>query len=233
MIPYKWPVARAVPQSLQARLEIAKAIRTLADTDDEALRQRRAEIAAIRREWKAIAEEFSQLSRDACALIYSELRKYGYDPEEPRVPAGNPDGGQWTRVAANDDPNPTSDAPRFQPAAKGHHWIPEAVLRKFKFKPETRKVLENASSGALADPAVNHFNRDHRKYNDAVEIDIRKFLAENATTDEAMTPEQAEVLYRRIRGSNDPIIGGLNRKVLRQRLRYIQYFYLRGGGDEE
>lgn len=23
-------------------------------------------------------------------------RKYGYDPNQPRVPAGNPHGGQWT-----------------------------------------------------------------------------------------------------------------------------------------
>jgi hypothetical protein len=40
----------AVPQTLHARLDIAEAIRALADPDEaELLRQRRAEIAAIRR----------------------------------------------------------------------------------------------------------------------------------------------------------------------------------------
>jgi hypothetical protein len=40
----------AVPQTLHTRLEIATAIRTLAGPpEDELLRQRRAEIAAIRR----------------------------------------------------------------------------------------------------------------------------------------------------------------------------------------
>ncbi len=111
--------------------------------------------------------------------------------------------------------------------------MPEAVLKKFKFLPKTRKVLEDASSGALANPSVNYFNREHRQYNDAVEVDIRKFLTENGITDEEMTPEQAEVLYRRVRGSNDPIIGGLNRKIIHQRLRYIEYFYLRRGGGED
>jgi hypothetical protein len=161
------------------------------------------------------------------------LRKYGYDPKEPRIPKRRTGGGEWTHLAASDDPNQVSDVPQYQEHADGHHWVPDAVLKKFKFRPDTRKVLEDASSGALADPTVNYFNREHRGYNDAVEKDIRKFLSEIGSTEEQMTPEQAETLYRRIRGSNDPIIGGLNRKVIRQRLRYIEYFYLRGGRGEE
>lgn len=49
-----------------------------------------------------------------------------FDPEQPRVPAGNPDGGQWTRIpgwsrfAANETDSPgkpptRSDAPRISP----------------------------------------------------------------------------------------------------------------------
>jgi len=30
--------------------------------------------------------------------------KYGYNPAQPRVPRGNPDGGQWTATDANGDP---------------------------------------------------------------------------------------------------------------------------------
>ena len=233
MIPYKWPVATAIPQNPAVRLEIAKALRTLLEDDGERLRQRRAEIASIRQGLAGIAQDIAKFRRDALALILSKLRKYGYNAEEPRVPKYSPGGGEWTRVAGNDDQNVASDVPKFQENAEGHHWIPEAVLKKFKFKPETRKVLETASSGALADPTVTYFHREHRQYNDAVERYIRKFLKENNIAEEELTPEQAETLYIRVRGSNDPVIGGLNRKVLRERLRYIEYFYFRGAGDED
>jgi hypothetical protein len=56
MIPYKPNRPTAVPKTLEARLEIAKAIRKLAS--DGAMGK--------------------------------------FDPEQPRVPAGNADGGQWT-----------------------------------------------------------------------------------------------------------------------------------------
>jgi hypothetical protein len=233
MIPYKWPVATAIPQNPEVRREIVKAMQKLAADGDEPLWQRRAEIAFIKQGLAELAQDAVALRSRAPALILSELRKYGYNPEEPRVPKHNTGGGQWTRVAGNDDQNAASDIPRFQENAEGHHWVPDAVLKKFKFKQETRKVLENASSGALADPTVNFFHREHRQYNDAVERYIRKFLTENNIAEGELTPEQAETLYRRVRGSNDPVMGGLNRKVLRERLRYIEYFYLRGGGDEE
>jgi hypothetical protein len=39
---------------------------------------------------------------EACGLDTSplDLVKAVYDPDEPRVPAGNPDGGQWTDEGA-------------------------------------------------------------------------------------------------------------------------------------
>jgi hypothetical protein len=56
MIPYKSHSLTVMPKTLAVRLEIMKAIRTLALQDD--------------------------------------MRKF--DPDQPRVSAGNPDGGQWT-----------------------------------------------------------------------------------------------------------------------------------------
>lgn len=62
------------------------------------LRQRRAEIAAIRRDLDALIRDVCKLGEELPALamaeLQSELKKYS--PEQPRVPAGNPDGGQWT-----------------------------------------------------------------------------------------------------------------------------------------
>jgi hypothetical protein len=89
----------AVPWTLHAQLEIATAIRTLlGPDDDELLRQRRAEILAIRRDLDVLVRDVRKLGEDLPALVMadlqSELKKYS--PDQPRVPAGNPDGGQWT-----------------------------------------------------------------------------------------------------------------------------------------
>jgi hypothetical protein len=89
----------AVPQTLHVRLEIAKAIRTLAGPDeDELLRQRRAEIAAIRRDFELLAADIRKAFEEAGTLAKAELRaaQRKYSPDQPRVPAGNPDGGEWT-----------------------------------------------------------------------------------------------------------------------------------------
>jgi hypothetical protein len=91
---------KAVPRTLYAQLEIAKAMRTLtAPDDDELLYQRRAEIAAIRGELEAIKRDFQKAGEECLALVKAELRAAlakKYNPDRPRVPAGNRDGGKWT-----------------------------------------------------------------------------------------------------------------------------------------
>jgi hypothetical protein len=99
MNPYRSYRLSAVPQTLHTQLEIAKAIRTLAGPDqDELLRQRRAEIAAIRRDLDALRRVVQRLGEELPALVMAELQSElkKYSPEQLRVPAGNPDGGQWT-----------------------------------------------------------------------------------------------------------------------------------------
>jgi hypothetical protein len=89
----------AVPRTLHTQLEIAKAIRTLAGPDgDELLRQRRAEIAAIRRDLDVLKRGVRKLGEELPALVMAELQseQKKYSPDQPRVPAGNRDGGQWT-----------------------------------------------------------------------------------------------------------------------------------------
>ena len=89
----------AVPQTLHTQIEIANAIRTLAGPDqDELLRQRRAEIAAIRRELEALPGEIRKAGEECLALAKAELQAAlkKYSPDQPRVSAGNRDGGQWT-----------------------------------------------------------------------------------------------------------------------------------------
>ena len=89
-----------VPRTLHAQLEIAEAMRMLMAPDEaELLYQRRAEIAAIRGELEAIKRDFQKAGEECLALVKAELRAAlakNYNPDQPRVPAGNRDGGQWT-----------------------------------------------------------------------------------------------------------------------------------------
>jgi|GEM_PF-4039393 len=88
-------ILTAVPQTLHGHLEIAKAIRALAAQDEnEQLRPGRAELASIRRELGQIVLALYELKRDCDPRLRSYVMKYS--PDEPRVPAGNPDGGHWT-----------------------------------------------------------------------------------------------------------------------------------------
>ncbi len=104
----------AVPQTLQARLEIASAIRALAAQDEDALAQRRAEIAAIRRECEALKRSIQEAGREWLALVSAGLRSEfkKYSPNQLRVPAGNSGGGQWTSEDGDYSQNGSVDGSR-------------------------------------------------------------------------------------------------------------------------
>jgi hypothetical protein len=238
MIPYKWPVATAIPQNPQVRLEIAKALRTLLEDGDEQLRQRRAEIASIREDLAKIAQDIATFEHAARKLILPELRNYGYNPDEPRVPKHNTGGGQWTHVAANGSPNDASDGGEFtrQPYADGHHWVPKQLWRKEPFPTETKAVFNKSKSGPLADPSVNFNDAEHRAYNDAVKKLLDGFLERNTITKEQMTPAQAEEFVQEVKGSVDPRIREFVLKIEREALKYFMRYGPEGrggGGDEE
>ncbi|MGA8820076.1 MAG: hypothetical protein WB624_22545 [Xanthobacteraceae bacterium] len=242
MIPYESNLATAVPEALDVRLAIIRAIGAHKEQcDNERARLRRAEIAFLRHELKGIAQDLRKVGRECLFLIRSELRKAGFNPNEPRVPAGNPDGGQWAndgRPPANES-QVLSDAPDggwipgAQYAADGHHWVPKAVYGKYSLRPETKKVFDNSTSGPLADDSVNRWNIEHRTYNEAVNEAFTAYLKKNTIVADQMTPEQAEEILGEVKGSTDPRIRMLRMKILRQSLRYFWVFGPRGGGDEE
>lgn len=45
-----------------------------------------------------VRQEFAYLTVKASNLRWRSMLKAGFDPNQPRVPAGNPVGGQWARV---------------------------------------------------------------------------------------------------------------------------------------
>jgi hypothetical protein len=111
----------AVPQTLAKRLEIAQAIRVLVQQDETERLQK------IKR--PEAAPNIHEMIHDFVVDLRRELRKAGFDPNEPRVPAGNPDGGQWTRGGGDSLSDETPD----------NDWIPGAQYAAYnpsgKFPP--------------------------------------------------------------------------------------------------
>jgi hypothetical protein len=118
------PRATAVPKTLQARLEIMKAIQALAVAENELICRRRVEIASVRREFGQVEFALQELRRDFDPRLRSYVAKYS--PDQPRVPAGHPDGGQWTSEGGS------TDAVNATPAAmRGKPWEKPELLGGF------------------------------------------------------------------------------------------------------
>ena len=89
---------------------------------------------------------------------------------QPRVPPGNPDGGQWIGEGSVRVAGPSlwrSGRPR------GHHYMPRELFdnKENPFRPETRKFFEQTTTGPLLDSRSNRgYDREHRIYNQAVRI---------------------------------------------------------------
>jgi hypothetical protein len=163
----------------------------------------------IRPDWRRFVQPGSEL----WALYESIERKYR--PDQPRVPAGVPEGGQWTV----DDGATTTTL-----SAAGHHHIPQSVYKKYNLRPETRKVFEEATTGRLHDQTSNAYDKVHRDYNDAVTEHFDEYLRTNNIKPEQMTPAQAEEVIRQVVGSNDPRIRAF---IMRMEMREIMYRIMR------
>ncbi len=102
MIPYKPNVLTSVPQTLEKRREVVQSLGTLLAQGDEGIRRRQAEVAELHRDFDLLRRSLPGLLRLAIADVRRDcdprLRSYviKFSPDQLRVPAGNPDGGQWT-----------------------------------------------------------------------------------------------------------------------------------------
>jgi hypothetical protein len=110
-------IETSVPRLPHVQLAIGKAVRTLMTPTDQPLRQRRADIVALRRDLELLAGDIRKAFEEAAALVKAELRAElrKYNPDQPRVSAGNPDGGQWTREdgGSQSSTNPTYPSNRM------------------------------------------------------------------------------------------------------------------------
>lgn len=168
-------------------------------------------------------------------------RKAGFDPDQPRVPAGSPDGGQWTSGGGN-DPRVLSDAtpdnewsPGAQYAASksravGHHFMPQSLYRKLPLPDDTRKVFENATTGPLYYEGNNAWDEAHRTYRQGVENEFYKFVEDRGINIEEMTPDQARSFLKRLEETSDIRVRNFNRMVRMRELicGYRTRFIFRG-----
>ncbi|HZR62076.1 MAG TPA: hypothetical protein VFA80_14095 [Xanthobacteraceae bacterium] len=136
-----------VPPTLEKRREALEAFHTLVSQDDELVRQRRAEIAAIRREAEDIRRCIDALCRqlpELSAERLKELKAQKYNPDQPRVPAGESSGGQWTREGGSGS-SPDSMA---RPVAEGH----PSSGRGVQYAALQTNVVNDAVDGASHSP---------------------------------------------------------------------------------
>jgi hypothetical protein len=191
-------------------------------------------LARERRRALAAASDVAFAHFLATLRRYAETcRKGGFNPDQPRVPAGNPDGGQWTSGGGN-DPRVLSDAtpdnewsPGAQYAASksrasGHHFMPQSLYRKLPLPDDTRKVFENATTGPLYYEGNNAWDEAHRTYRQGVEDEFRKFVKDNGIYIEEMTPDQARSFLKRLEETGDTRVRSFNRMV---RMRELIYGY--------
>jgi len=148
-------ILTAVPQTLHVHLEIAKAIRKLAEQDEQEQLQKRSAPAAIRCDREDIAAALREACRECASILRLELRKAGYDPDEPRVPAGNPDGGQWTSTGGQDS---SGDSRTASDATPDNTWKPGAQYAANDAANENltpEQVCQQAYSDGMANIRTN------------------------------------------------------------------------------
>jgi hypothetical protein len=158
-----------------------------------------------------------------------------YDPNQPRVPAGHPDGGQWT-----DDEDDLDDYDWVVDfAGPGHHWYARHFYRRYPFSRETRSVFRNATSGPLVSRLWSRrrnewlvhgrgYDRAHREYDRAVDELMTKYMRDRGITAPQMTPAQAYEVVELIKKSEDPRIRSFVRTILILR----RFFRMYGRGNE-
>jgi hypothetical protein len=114
----------AVPRDGHVRQEIAKAIQSLFAQIREQDAQHPLQPSAEIRERELIEQIVRHIPSEFAPVLHVELRKSGYDPNEPRVPAGNPHGGEWTGDGGSANPRVS---PVVSDAPEPNGWDPGAL----------------------------------------------------------------------------------------------------------
>lgn len=187
----------------------------------------------IRPDWRRQVKPGS----DLWALYERFERKYS--PDQPRVPTGVREGGQWSSEDGGGSNTQTESQRRGNEnivvaassgkRGSGHHYVPGAEIRNRGVSEEASKVFRDAKTGPLYDPRSNLWDKPHRAYNDAVGDALDVYLAEKGTPPDKMTADQAREFLGRVYESRDPRIRDYNMGI---QMRELMQRLLRRGGRE-
>lgn len=203
----------AVPQTQQAAFEIAKAIHELVgQTDNQNPAHCLLEKGNEGYAWKVSDNIWQEL------YDVGFFDKYGYNPEEPRIPKYHAGGGRWTYGAQFAQAG-TDDAASILRRRGGHHFVPRAVYKDLPLKRETRKIFDDARTGRLK-AAQHGWSVEHGLYNQAVAEALKQFTERNNIKLEYMTPGEAQQFVYEVIGSGDPRIRELNLRIYRREILY-------------
>lgn len=165
---------------------------------------------------KVAAAQFSYALR---WHAFREALRCKYSPDQPRVPAGNPDGGQWAGGGGADASTDVSSIRRRGSKPDGHHFVPHSIYSKKAFPEETRRVFDEAKTGRLH--AERHGrSKDHDVYSDVVRQRLDEYLGARNIIPENMTPDQVRDFVKDVLRSRDPRIRDFNLKIYRRELQY-------------
>lgn len=182
-------------------------------------------LASVRRDIVAMRVAIAvRRWRQSWALALHGLLARAFNPDQPRVPAGNPDGGQWSSVPGSvgigsDVVADDGFAERTDIAADGHHFVPRALFENENLSREARRVFEDAKTGRLHG-GPHYFDGPYRAYNMAVAERYNDFLRERGLRSEELTPSQARQFADSIRNSTDPRIRDFNVYIYRREVWY-------------
>lgn len=161
---------------------------------------------------------------EAAAIFGRYEAKYRTD--QPRVPAGVRQGGQWTDdggrggsggAGAGGGATEVSAASR---KAGGHHFVPKGVSSKYPLSAEARRVFDERTTGSLREPTSNRYDKEHRAYNDAVGESLDRFLNEKKIDRAQMTKQQAAEFVDGVIHSRDPRIRWLNMRIFMREIMF-------------
>jgi len=189
----------------------------------------------LRPDWK----RFLVPGADPGPLLALFEGKANFNPNQPRVPAGNPDGGQWTddqgwagnggseadeETDYNFDLDEFSDSKRARLARPGsrphgHHYVSVEIYGRMNLSAETRKVFDEEKTGRLHSH-VHGNSKEHEMYTEAVGQLLKKYMIKNDIREESMTPVQARRFVDEVKRSNDPRIRDFNMRIWRRELMY-------------
>jgi hypothetical protein len=118
----------------------------------------------LRHDWQRFVKPGAALPWPLSALVEA---KANFDPSQPRVPAGHPDGGQWmdeqvwaagTNSETDEEADNDFDLYEFSDSKRarlarlgsrphGHHYVSFEIHGRMNLSAETRKVFDEAKTG--------------------------------------------------------------------------------------